>query len=350
MFYGEGFYGEGWYSASPYRVGTELSFSIKARIVKPYVAPPPVMDTIAVGLAQRFNFLQQGIQAFGLFNKIEYNKGQDLDDNWGAIYDLPRMTGETDADYRARLKTYARVLIGSGTTPNTEQVLDTLIGIPNGSEVESRWPGKAIITFSTVEAMRAAKSKTTLLNSVLPGMFAAGVEYEYLTPIQDFSIEAAIRGDATQNTFIRAAIQTDQELSLGIDALIAYGRLLDMTIQAAIAGDQTLYSKIKATLRGERTVSMLQRAAIRGDSDLDLAIRSAVRAERDWPTYIRAAIQTNPELVLTQKAAISRTFEIACRLSAYIMLLKTLETKIITAIQSNQETTVGIRVRIAKPS
>lgn len=97
--YNNEFYNNGYYGASGYRLNTDLGVGIKARVVKPYVTPPPIIDTLAYGLAQRFDWLQQATQVFGLFGKIEYAKAQDLDDHWGRVYDLPRLTGEHDVDY-----------------------------------------------------------------------------------------------------------------------------------------------------------------------------------------------------------------------------------------------------------
>ncbi|MDM7913151.1 MAG: hypothetical protein QUS09_08650 [Methanotrichaceae archaeon] len=189
------------YTASPYVSGTELTSYIKARIVKPVGSVPPVMDTIYHGLARRFDYLQQGIQAFALFNKISYAKGSSetensilpsLDNVWGKLYDLPRLTGESDDDYRMRLQTYVKVLTGCGTIPNCQEVLDFLIGFPGATRITSLWPARALIDFTDVQAMRVVRSRISLINSVLPGMFAAGVNYELLLPYHDSYITATI--------------------------------------------------------------------------------------------------------------------------------------------------------------
>lgn len=348
-FYGESLYNESFYDASEYRLGTELGFTICTRIVKPFVPPPPVMDTLAYGLAQRFNWLQQGIQVFDLLNKIKYNKGQDLDDNWGKVYDLPRFAGESDDDYRARLITYTKVLTGSGTKANSEAVLDALFDLPGVSRIESRYPAHVVIVFDTIEGMRQAKQRSALLNSVLPGMFAAGITYEVSTPVQDFDVTATIRGEAMRELLLGAAIQSERGLSFGIDARVAYSRNLDMNILVAVQADRMFPFGIKTTLRGELMLPLSLDAAIRGEPALNLPLVSAVQAERERSISILSAIQSEPMLNLTQSAAIARTFETYYRICAYLMLLKSTDFQIAATVQTAREISLGLRTRIAKP-
>ncbi len=347
--YGDSPYNDSFYGASEYREGTELRVGIKARIVKPFVQPLPIMDTLAYGLAQRFNWLQQGIQAFGLFNKIEYAKGQDLDDHWGKVYDLPRLTGESDPDYRARLQTYVKVLTGSGTIPNTQAVLDYLIGVP-GARIYSLWPARAIIDFDDVTTMRQAKAKLSLLNSVLPGMFAAGVTYELVLTFMDCNVKAAIRGERTRGYSARAAVQTGRELPCGIDALVSYGRELGIDMYAAVQIDRRLPCGVRTTLRVERTLNYDQVAAIRGEPILYARIMSAILTNRDTTYAARAAIRGEPSLTCSQNAAIARTFERPCNILARIVFLYELGSTVIAAIQIKREISVGIKARIARSS
>lgn len=352
--YGSSFYGSNWYLGSPFRSNTVLYVGIKARIVKPISSIPPVMDSISVGLAERFDWLQMGIQAFGLFNKIEYATGSpegirpSLDEVWGQIYDLPRLTGETDDDYRARLKTYVKVLTGSGTVPNSQEVIDHLIGLPGETVISSVWPAQARINFRTVTGMRAAKAHLTLLNSVLPGMFAAGVDYSLHTPFQDVGISAHISGDATLDHLLRAAIAADQEASCGIDALIAYGREELCSIIAAVAKEWTRYIRTFAAIRAERGLPHSLYAAIQGEPVLPLGLLAAIQTEPDLPISYYAAIQGEPELPISYYAAVARNFEMRCGILARVVYMYELASKIKAAVSASQEMSVGIRARIAR--
>lgn len=346
--YGESLYGESFYGASAYRLDTELRVGIRARIVPRKVTPPPVMDTIAYGLAQRFDYLQQAIQAFSLMGKIEYAKGTDLDDHWGTMYELPRLTGESDDDYRDRLQTYVKVLTGSGTISNTQAVFDFLIGVPGGTRVYSLWPARAMIDFNNVDAMRAAKANLGLLNSVLPGMFAAGIDYELTIPFQDCYIRAAIRGNAELPHFVRAALQVENELSCGIDALIGFCGEIDADIAAAIQAERSLNITQRAAIRTERNLDALIRAAIRGEPSLPSGISAAIMSARELSYSAYAAIQAEPELSYCQHAAIARSFELPIGILARIVFTYFLECGIKAAVRAQRELPCGIRARIAR--
>ncbi len=352
--YGSSLHGSDWYVSSPYRANTELYVGIRARIIKPISSIPPVMDSISYGLAQRFDWLQQGIQSFALFNKIEYARGTSdgflpsLDDVWGQLYDLPRLTGESDDDYRSRLQTYVKVLTGSGTVPNTQAVLDFLIGLPGATAITSLWPARATIDFTSIDAMRLAKAKRSLIDSVLPGMFAAGVDYELIIPFLDCYIRAAIKGDAEKECLIRAAVATVNELSCGVDAMVAYGRELSVAIRAAAQIERDLGCIVRAAIMSLRELPCSYRAAIQAEPDLPIEMRAAVMSLRELPCSYRAAIQAEPELPCSYYAAVARNFELQAGILVRIVHMYELSCKIRAAVQSSQELSVGIRARIAR--
>ena len=354
--YGSSLYGSDWYLASPFVANTELWVGIKARIVRPVRSVPPVMDTISVGLAQRFDWLQQGIQAFALFNKIDFATGQrdgflpSLDDVWGRIYDLPRLAGESDEDYRTRLQTYVKVLTGSGSVPNCQAVLDIVIGLPGTTRITSLWPARVLIDFTSVDAMRRARARQELINTMLPGMFAAGVDYELIIPFLDVGIKAAIQGDAQLPINIRAAIATDMELSCGIEAAVACNPELKAYILAAIQADRTLEYPIRAAIRAERILEPGILAAIQGNPELPAKIQAAIQAERELACRQKAAIQGELELPYNLRAAIARSFELPCGILARIEKMYELPCYIKAAVQKEQVLQVGIRARITRRS
>jgi len=355
--YGDSFYGSDFYLAPSWATNTELTIGIRARVVKPVSSVPPVMDTIYYGLAQRFDLLQQGIQAFGLFNKITYAKGSaetensilpSLDDIWGRLYDLPRLTGESDDNYRIRLQTYVKVLTGCGTVPACQEVIDFLIGYPGATRITSLWPARALIDFIDVAAMRSARSRISLLNSVLPGMFAAGVDYELLLPYMDCSISATIKGEAFRESTIRAAVQTESELSSSIYALIAREQYLNSALIAAIRAERGLGMNVKTAVRTERFLAPNIDAAISGQPELPLGILAAVRVERGLTCGHCAAIQAEPDLSCTCLAAVARTFELRAGILARVCYVCELTGTVKAAVRGRRELSSGIIARVAR--
>ena len=352
--YGDSFYGSDWYTCSPHRANTELRVGIVARIVKPPRSAPPVIDSIAYGLAQRFDYLQQGIQAFALFNKIEFAKGESdgflpsLDDVWGKIYSLPRRTGESDHDYRVRLQTYTKVLTGCGTAQSSQEVLDFLIGLPGATTVDSVWPAQVKIEFNSVDAMRLATQKLDLLNSVLPGMFAAGVDYSLRLFYLDCYVRAAIKGDATLPYISRAAVATDNELSYGMDALVAYGREITVTILAGAQINRVLNIQYLAAIQTEREWRSFLRSAIQGNPELPVRMYAAAQANRPLTYIQRVAIVGEPELPCVYYAAMAKDFERRFGILARVVYMHELSFAVRVAVRKAQQLTVGIRARVTR--
>lgn len=350
-YFGEAFYGDDLYGADPYRLGTALEWSVVCRIVKaPPTDIPPVIDTWYYGLSQRFNWLQQGIQTFGLANKIEYAAGSDLDDIWGEIYDLPRRTSESDADYRVRLQTYSGILGGSGTPGNLLPLLNFLVGKKTGIELVTRWPAQVTITSDDVEVLRAIRLHYDRLVSVLPGAFAAGVEYSVLTPFLDFEMDTVIRGDADLEIPVYAAIQSEPSETWSMDTTIAFIDELTETINVAIQAERELTARARAAVATHRSLTVDSYAAIQGDADLTLSVPAAVQSDRSRTVTQNAAVRTNRTLETSQYAAISKTFDRRWTIRTAVWLSFYLECSVETAIQDpRRELTVSIRTRIKKP-
>ncbi len=352
--YGASFYGSDIYN-SPLRGSKKksLAVGVTARVVKPVYAIPPVIDSIAYGLAKRFDLLQSGIQSFALLNKIQYATGQrdgfrpSLDDVWGRLYDLPRLTGESDDDYRKRLQTYVGVLTGSGTAPNTEAVINILTGV-TGARVTSIWPCRVRLDFLTVEAMRAAKNNRTLIESVMPGMFAAGVDYSLIISFLDHYVAAYVKGDGIRNIQIGAAIATDVYQTHQTDAVVAINPELIATIAAYAAKDFTSYARLQAAIQYEPSTVVDQIAAIQANRDLAIGTYAAIRYEPSRLVSCLAAIESNPAISSINHAAIARSFEQTIRLIARITFRGEITPYVTAAIQRNATQTVGVRARIAR--
>jgi hypothetical protein len=338
-------YNKGYYGASGYRLNTDLGVGIKARVVKPYVTPPPIIDTLAYGLAQRFDWLQQAIQVFGLFGKIEYAKARDLDDHWGRVYDLPRLTGEPDVDYRARIQTYTKVLTGSGTILNAQEVLDHLIGMSGGTTISSIWPAKAQIEFKDVLTMRLARERISLIKSVLPGLFAAGVDYDLRFPFLDYNVRTVISGYEAREYTARAAVGSDLVQRCRIDALVASVMWLEIKIETAVQVNRELAFQVCTALRAHRVLESLQCAAVLGEPEFLLRSRAAVQGMKYCQ---RGAIMAESVIEYSQNAAIARNFELTCSVLARIVHMFNLNHRMVTSVRTNREQNTGIKARIAR--
>jgi hypothetical protein len=154
-----------------------------------------VLNALVWTWAETFDAVWRQTEEIATSLKLETASGTDLDEAWGRIYDMPRIYLEDDTRYRDRLKTRTSVLTSSGTIANCEAIIDSLLG-ENSTTVESVYPASVRIRFDTDSAMRTARSKQTLLASLIPQMLAAGITYNMYLPFAEYNIDAYIRGPA----------------------------------------------------------------------------------------------------------------------------------------------------------
>lgn len=346
--FGESYYGEAFYSAGPYRTGELLLYTV-ARVIKPISESPLVFDSLIVGLAQRFNWLQQGIQTFGLANKIEYATGSDLDDQWGRVYNLPRLAGESDSDYRIRLQTYVSVLVGSGTVPNLLPILNFVVGLKTGVVLQTRWPAQVVITGDDLETLQTISQRRSLLESILPGMFAAGVDYSIVLPFAEFYTVARVVGDRSLDLATIAALQTDISLTLDTEAALAVDQSSGFDTDAAVQADRFVPCYVKATVRADRVLELVSVAAAQGDCGLALSSIAALQADNERMFSSLAAVRSDNWLEVSATAAVAKTFERRLDVIASVWRMASVELYAVAAVQSSRELGFQTVARVRKP-
>jgi hypothetical protein len=330
------------------RKGTIIYSGIITRIVPQPFNPPPVIDTLVDAIAQRLDWTQQAIQVMGIMNKIEYAHGTDLDDVWGILYTCSRYTSETDIHYRLRLQTRVSILGGSGTIPNSIPILNSLLGIKEGTAIESRWPAMAILTFSSIDAMRAARDRLALLNNVLPDLFAAGVTYSIELPFVDCRLKAAILGYREMERGLYAAIQGTPELTVGLDTLICSLHEETLGVNATIQRTAVLTQLLKAAISGTRLAEVELATAIWGNPYEEVELRAAIESHLALESPMKAAILGSVLSESGFNAAISRTFESRSAILAFVMNMIEVEVGIYATVQATKTLTTGIKARIAR--
>jgi hypothetical protein len=143
----------------------------------------------ATVLDQSYRRILQATQANDLHNA----QTTDLD-AIGQIYHTARLLGEADEHYRLRLITQTSVLIGCGTTTNTEAVINQILGVTTGTDVVTGPPGSVRITFNTHDAAVSAVVLQATINNVLPDLFAAGILYTLYLPITQYTVDYVSSG------------------------------------------------------------------------------------------------------------------------------------------------------------
>ena len=179
---------------------------------------PPVIDVLVKSYIEELDKVYSQIQMTALRYKLETAVGSDLDDIWGKTFQIKRYALESDEDYRSRLIVHTKVLMGSGTAPSCEAILDSLIGRSGATEIESRWPGVAYIKFADVPSLKLAAAAETKINQLRAIMFAAGISSEMLLPIEEYDLSLILKCpvDTTydMDAMIQDEVLTDYDISV----------------------------------------------------------------------------------------------------------------------------------------
>lgn len=184
-----------------YQVNTSLlrtlssaNFDIILRPSRDSIIPSTsVIDAIVKSYADILDAVWRQMETMTNALKLDYAWDEELDNAWGLIYDLPRISEEDDTSYRDRLKTRTNILNSSGTKANCESIIDNVIG-EESSNVTGSWPANVKITFDTISAMRIAKEKQETLDILIPQMLAAGISYDLMLPFVDLYIDIVMNG------------------------------------------------------------------------------------------------------------------------------------------------------------
>lgn len=179
---------------------------------------PPVIDILVKSYIAELDKVYSQIQMTALRYKLETAVGSDLDDIWGKTFQIKRYALESDEDYRSRLIVHTKVLMGSGTAPNCEAILDSLIGRPGATEIESRVPGVAYIKFADVPSLKLAANAATKINQLRAIMFAAGISSEMLLPIKEYVLGLILKCTVAKtydtDAMIQDEVSTDYDISV----------------------------------------------------------------------------------------------------------------------------------------
>ncbi len=154
----------------------------------------PVISALVWSYAEILDAVWRQLDTIATALKLEHAQGNDLDNAWGKIYDLPRLVSEDDTQYRDRLKTRTRILNCSGTKTNCESIIDSIIGEKCASNVNTRYPSHVRITFVDDNYTKIAISKKATLDIIIPQMLAAGVSYDLILPLIEYDMNILMNG------------------------------------------------------------------------------------------------------------------------------------------------------------
>lgn len=279
----------------------EPSYNID-ELIGPIESEPPVIDILIKSWVAQLDIVYSTIQLTGLRYKLDSAQGDDLDDIWGRIFHIKRYASESDDDYRSRLIVFTKVLMGAGTIPNCEAIIDSLIGIPDAVSIESRWPGVLHVRFMDVQSLKLAKLAEEKIERIAPLMIAAGMSWDMLLPIVDYTLDPPI-------------LKCNSEKTYDIDVLMQGGKWGDYDIDARFILPQSTTYSLNSYLKTNRISSYsIMRGIMRFPKStsysLDALMQIYQSSDRSAPYSLNAYLQREQRhfYALTARFELPHTF------------------------------------------
>lgn len=153
-----------------------------------------IINAIYISCARTCEDLYIAISEMGLRLQLSYASGSDLNLYWAKVLSLRRRYLESDEDYRTRLMARMTLMKSSGTIPELELLVDTILGISNSATFRNYWPAELRVDWNSYVAMKAAEAKIDKISEALDEAVAAGVTWSTSFPYKEYDVDAAISG------------------------------------------------------------------------------------------------------------------------------------------------------------
>lgn len=96
-------------------------YEFTTRLIRTAIEPPPVIDTLYRSFIEQLNWTYQQLQKLDVARDIDANVGSDLDEKWGRVYDIPRLTANSKGIATAyNFGPYRRKVVISSQNPHVD--------------------------------------------------------------------------------------------------------------------------------------------------------------------------------------------------------------------------------------
>lgn len=210
-----------------------------------------IINAIIHSYARACEELSETISLMGLRLQLPYATSDDLDQYWSKILGLRRRYQESDEDFRARLATRLSIMKSSGTKPECEAIIDSILSMKNASEIRTYWPAEVRVNWRSFQAMIRAEERYAAVREALDSMLATGVSWSTSFPYKAYPVDANLMGRHSTSYLLDLGISR-QKLSLYLvrtDIFDTRSTLadLDALIETAHQTSEPLDLLLKAT-------------------------------------------------------------------------------------------------------
>jgi len=165
-----------------------------------------IINAVLISHGRVLEKLSSAIAMMELRMQLPYATGDDLNQYWSKILALRRRHGESDEDYRSRLIVRLSIMKSSGTRPECEFILNSLLGMNEAVELKSYWPADVQLNWKSYTAMRRGEDRYSLVAETMNQMLAAGVSWSTSFPYKVYDLDTRLIGVHPVEYLIETAV------------------------------------------------------------------------------------------------------------------------------------------------
>jgi hypothetical protein len=239
-----------------------------------------IINAIVWSCGRATEKLSEAISLMGLRLLLPYATSDDLDLYWAKILGMKRRYGEGTEDFRKRLSTRLAIMKSSGTKPECEAILNSLLGMTNAVNLKTYWPAEVRVEWNSFWAMKSAEANFSVISETLDEMLAAGVTWSTSFPYKQYNLDAFLIGKHPANYSIDAGISKEKYCSYLLRTDIFDTGSTDYDLDTNLEAVHGLTERLDALVRAIRSKTELLSANISEPHDKSYQIDGVLKQKK----------------------------------------------------------------------
>lgn len=212
-----------------------------------------IINAIVWSCGRATEKLSEAISLMGLRLQLPYATSDDLDLYWSKILGMRRRYSEGTEDFRKRLSTRLAIMKSSGTKPECEAILNSILGMPDAVDLKTYWPAEVRVGWNSFWAMKTAEANLSIISEALDEMLAVGVTWSTAFPYKQYNLDACLSGPHTTSYSIDAGISKEKYCSYLLRTDIFDSGEKSYDLDSCLETQHSLQERLDALVRADKS-------------------------------------------------------------------------------------------------
>ncbi len=237
--------------------------------------------------------LSEAISLMGLRLQLPYATSDDLDLYWAKILAMKRRYGESTEDFRKRLTTRLAIMKSSGTKPECEAILNSLLGMQNAVNLRTYWPAEVRVGWNSFWAMKTAEANYAIIKEALDEMLAAGVTWSTAFPYKQYNLDACLLGKHSHPYSVGAGISKEKYCTYLLRTDIFDTGEISYDLDVCLETPHSLQERLDVLLRADKSKTELLDVNVSEPHSASYQNDAVLKQKRSKNDSIDAIVEAN---------------------------------------------------------